>query len=113
MNQYTAQVPFAINGTEYMLELDWRAVARIKTELGDRALANIHSHSPEDIATIIIIALAKHHPEVTREMVLDGSPPWLLTLNKIQLALAYFYWGAEGPPQDKDAEPEEDESKKN
>lgn len=113
MNQYTAQVPIEILGAEYKLELDWRAIGRIKTELGDRALANIHSHSPEDITTILLIGLAKHHPEVTRDMVLNSSPPWLPTLNKIQLALAYFYWGAEGPPLDKDDAPAEDDSKKN
>lgn len=112
MNKYTAQVPISIGGKEYGLELDWRAVSRIYSEVSPTAFTNMFRHAPEDVARIIHAGLAKNHPEVTLDMILDAGMPFLPTFEVINKALAYFYFGADGPPEDSQPEPAAD-SKKN
>lgn len=111
-NKYTAEVAIDIGGKPHVMEFDWRAVAQVHSECGADVLRNIFSVSPETIAKIILAGLKKHHPEVTLDMVMSASLPYIPTLTLLDRAITFFYFGADGVSAAKDDEPAPD-SKKN
>lgn len=113
MNKYTAQVPITISGKEYTLEYDWRAVSKLYSAFGEKALVGISRRSPDDVALFLHAGLCKHHPEVTLDFILDAGLPYIPTFDPIEAGIMYFYYGAGGVPEKADSTDESGNSKKN
>lgn len=109
-NVYTGEVDITIGGQKCVMVFDWRALAKIHAECGPMALRSILNQSPEVIAKILLAGLAKHHPAITLDNVLDGAPPLITALALIDKAVSFAYFGADGAPDDTSAT---EDSKKN
>lgn len=113
MNPYTGETPITIGGTEYTLVLDWRALSKIKSLFSEKVWTDLKGADPEVLAEVLAIALNKKHPEVTKETILDASPPLVSVISALDKAVAAAYFGADGIPKKADSAPEgEDSSKK-
>lgn len=116
-NPYTGETKITIGGQECSLVFDWKALAAIHAQLGPDAVRNtlnkeaIWKQSPDVYVKMIHIGLARHHPDMTLEQVMDGLPPFAQTLTIITEALLVGYFGKDDPLP-ADSEPADD-SKKN
>jgi hypothetical protein len=88
---------------QFTLVYDWRAFSMLG-KAGFTGMDNLTPYEPERLAEILAIGLARHHPEMTTERILDLSPPFIPAINAIMRAIAYALTGSEGeqpanPPQ--------------
>lgn len=95
-NKYTGEVSLDICGKRCVLVYDWRSLSRIKSEYGDEALRDLKSLAPETLAGILAAGLAKHHPDMTTDAILDLSPPLVPMIAAIDKAVCVAYFGADG-----------------
>jgi hypothetical protein len=96
-----ARVTFG--GQQFTLVYDWRAFSMLG-KAGFTGMDNLTPYEPERLAEVLAIGLARHHPEMTVERILDMSPPFIPVINAITRAIAYALTGPEGespanPPQ--------------
>lgn len=108
-NAYTGEVEIIIGGLPLTMQFNWRALATVHQECGPNAIKDIYNLSAEDVAKIIHAGLKKHHPEVTLDMVMDGAPPLIPALAKLDQAISFAYFGTDSL---KPADGAEDDSKK-
>lgn len=103
-NAYTGDVEIVLSGKVHTLKIDWAAIARLKTEMGDGVLKTmLDSPDPAVLSKITAIALDHHHTGVTADDIMKASPPMYPLIKALDQALAYTYFGTQGV----------DESKKN
>jgi hypothetical protein len=57
----------------------------------------------------LAIGLKKHNPEMTKDYILDISPPFVPMVQALDKALYVSYFGAEAP---KETQPEAEDTKK-
>lgn len=88
-----------IGGNPCVLHYDWRAVARIKTKYADK----YDLMNPEHLADFLLFGLVRHQPEISLDRLYDLSPPIVPTMEKVNLALGYAYFGPD-KPEDKAGE---------
>jgi hypothetical protein len=112
-NKYLGSKEITLGGKKVKLFYDWAAIAGIKSELGEKGLANLIAKSPSDLSIVIAAGLQKHQPdEYTPEDIMKISPPIVPITTAINQALEFSYWGPDGAPDiDEDPKPD-DESKK-
>lgn len=102
VNKYNGEVPVNIGGKAYTLVYDWNAVALIQSEYGKEAItAMLAQVQPDKMAKILLAGLNRHHPDITAEDIIKASPPILPTVEAIDTALQYAYFG---PDDNKEAE---------
>lgn len=113
-NKYTGEVILDIQGKPHTLVFDWSALALLKSKFTVDEIARIlKTQEPENVAFMLHCALKKHHPEMTPEKILNISPPFVTTLQALDTAITYAYFG---PRDAKDvaaeAEPADTKKKK-
>src|SRR4051794_24089749 len=101
---YTGETPFKIGDKTLTLVFDWRAMAQAQEAHGKDVFKDLMNAGPEVIADVLAIGLSKNHPDITKEKVLDFSPPMIPAINTINQALLYAYFGPDGPPKDPQTE---------
>lgn len=94
-NQHTGEVDFHLGERKLTMQFDWRAMARAHAELGPNALRGVYDQSPEEVAKVMAIGLAKHHPEITAEDIMNASPPWLPAMQQLDRAITFAYFGVD------------------
>ena len=96
---HTGEYKYKIGDDEFVLVYDWRALSRVQTTYGHDVFRNIFK-LPADVADILLIGMKTHHPEMTKDRVLDLSPPLFTAIKAIDKALTFSYFGPDGPPKD-------------
>jgi hypothetical protein len=98
MNKYAGETDILIGDKKCTLVFNWRAIAEIHSTLGKDFIADLQNNvNPATIADVLLIGLKKLNPEVTREQILDASPPLLQTVQTVAEAIGFAYFGAEKP----------------
>ena len=96
-NKYTGATPLMLNGKKYTLVFDWRALAKLRSQFNDKDISNLLNEGQiGDIAAIVAIGLEKHHDHMTAETVIEISPPLMTTLESLDDALTFAYFGPDG-----------------
>jgi hypothetical protein len=95
-NGYTGDVQIPIGGKHYTLRFDYAAISELRSSHDEGVIKSLFADpDPNQVAEIIVIGLKRHHPEIKIEEILDHSPPLYPSINKIDLALTYAYFGPE------------------
>jgi len=93
---HAGEARLTIDGKEYTLVFDWRAFSMLG-KAGFTGMESLSPYEPERLANVLAIALARHHPEMTAERIMDLSPPFLPVINALARAIAYALTGPETP----------------
>lgn len=97
-NPYTGETALAVGGESLTLLYDWRALARLRAELGADGQARALGGDLEALAAAVAIGLAARHPDWDAGRVLAASPPVTPTVKAVADALAAAYFGPAGGP---------------
>jgi hypothetical protein len=100
-NKYTGEVTIKIGEKTFTLVYDWTAIALLESELGAEVLRALFDAGPVALSKILSVGMAKHHPEMTPEKVMELSPPIFPARKAIDDALEVSYFGPEGQPEAK------------
>lgn len=103
----TGEVHLDIAGERLTLVYDWRALSRIRSELGPKAVTIALDGDLDSLSKLIEAGLAKHHPDWTADRVMEASPPMNPTVEAVTEALHCAYWGTKEPPEDDGQNPPE------
>lgn len=96
---HTGEVAIEIDGRPHTLVFDWRALSAARALFGGRDLGLVLADGdPVATAGLLACGLARHHPEMTADRILDASPPLVPAAAAIGRALGYAYWGPGGRP---------------
>jgi len=102
-SKHTGDTSIEIGGKTYTLVYDWRALARIQTEHeGEDAGALIgkaQNGNVEVLASVLVAGLARHHPEMDADAVMDASPPLIPIVGAMAKALNRAYLGTDLPDE--------------
>lgn len=95
MNKYTGEVGIKLDGKEYTVIYDLRALAAIQSKYGNDTIATLRAETitAMEMADILSIGLKRHHPEMTADVILDLSPPLIVMSDAVNLAIAYAWFG--------------------
>lgn len=104
-NAYTADVPVAIGGRDFLLRYDFKALAAISTAYPGRDPITLLAYATSAFDGAALMALLKaglqrHHKELTEEEINDALPSIATLGEAIKRALIYTAFGPEGPPKD-------------
>lgn len=100
-NPHTGEVSIDMGGETYTIVYDWNALAKLKTTFTEADLqAVVNGQNLEVMADVLAIGLQKHHEGITAEEVAKLSPPLVKTVEAIDNALTFAYFGPQGAPQD-------------
>jgi hypothetical protein len=94
MNKYAGETPILLGDAEYKLVYDWKALAEIHSLHGADAFKK--NLDPNVLVDIVVCGLKKNHPQITRDFVLNASPPLLPTINTVAAAVNLAYYGVDG-----------------
>lgn len=102
MNPYVGDMPVDIAGERLTLAYDWKALARIRAELGAEGQTEALSGNPEKLGLLVSIGLERHHPEWTPDKVLKASPFVIPMVKAVEQALVVSFFGPEGVPKEEE-----------
>lgn len=94
-NKYTGEVDITIGNRALKLRYDWAAIAEIMTMHGSDVLAQMLQCSPAIIADVLASGLKG---QMTAAEIAAASPPLMTMITAIDKALAFAYYGPDGPP---------------
>lgn len=97
-NPYTGDVPIAVGDKALTLAFDYRALSRVRAELGADGQARALAGDVDLLPKLLAAGLARHHPDWTAERIAEVSPPIVPTTKAIEEALLAAYYGPDGPP---------------
>lgn len=101
-NRYKGEYPIEIGGNTYVMVFDWDAIARAHEAYGNEAIAELfRGFYPDVLAGLMEIALKKHHPDMTADIIKELSPPYIPCASAIDKAMAYAYFGVDEAPTEK------------
>lgn len=100
MSRHTGEKTVKLLGKSYTVVFDWRAIAELREQLGDDALAQLQKMKPDVIAAMLVIGTQRHHKgELTADMLLDAGegklPPIIELTQFLDDALGRAYYGPE------------------
>lgn len=107
MNKYTGEITIKIVGKDYPVCFNWRALSKVKSLFTDAIWSNLQGADPEKLAEILEIGI--DNPEVTKEFILDASPPLISVVKVLDQAVGFAYFGPDGVPEATD---QSDDNKK-
>jgi len=97
-NKYKGETHLVIDGKKHTIDFDWNALAILKQTVTDKELEQVVSgENLELVADVLAVGLKKHHPEMTAQMIMDLSPPFVTAVQALEQALTYSYFGASDP----------------
>lgn len=98
---HTGEVDVDLGGKKLTVVFTLRARSQIKTAFGDKATlsALLSGEDPEAFAKLLAIGLARYHPDMTAEVLLDMAIPLEPTRMAVLQALNYSMFGPDGPPK--------------
>lgn len=101
-NPYTGEQQLELAGKKHTIVFDWRAISELKARhTGNIIKTMLDDPEPATIASVLQVGLIRNHPEVTVEQILDASPAIYPTLQALDQALAYAYFGPVGVEESK------------
>lgn len=103
MSKYDGNFEFELNGRPLTICYDWAALAALSEfpESVKEIAKPINEVNPERVAEVMACGLMRHHPEMTKDVLLEMSPPLYRCIRVIDTALTYAYFGADEKPDDK------------
>jgi hypothetical protein len=92
-----------LGGEKLTIVFTLRSRSQIKTAFGDKAslTALLSGEDAEAFAKLLAIGLARHHPGITAEQLLEMSIPLEPTRAALINALNWSIFGPDGPPKPK------------
>jgi hypothetical protein len=97
-NKYTGEVVVSIGGRDLTMCLDWRALSAIKSQFGDDLFTRLTGLDLEVLADVLVIAFSKKHNDVTRDFIIDASPPVMAIVEALDHAVTFAYLGPDAFP---------------
>lgn len=92
MNKYTGTVDFF--GKK--MQFTWGAISELKSRFSDFKPEDIQNLNDLDkIAEIIAIGLKAHNPDITKDDIINMSPPLIKAVNILDSALVVAYLGTD------------------
>lgn len=91
----TAEI--SLDGKTYTMRLNWHGIVKVRRAYPE----GYNLADPEHLATVMAIALAEHHPDITADHVMDMSPPIEKCIEAVTDCINYAWWGAPEPPERK------------
>ena len=101
MSAHTGEFDFEIKGKKLTIIYDWSALSELSEingavhELGKP----VDKVNPHIVADVMACGLKKHHPEMTKEAIIEWSPPLVRSILVLDKALSYAYYGVDGVPK--------------
>ena len=112
-NPHKGEVPLYINGTAYTLMFDWAALSKLKNAFNDEQIdAVINGRDVVLLAEMIAIGLQRHHEGITADEVVTLSPPLVPTVEALDKALTYAYFGPDNPAPKSDVAPSKEKKRR-
>jgi len=108
MNKYTGETTIKIAGKDYPVCFNWRGLSKVKSLFTEEIWSNLQGADPEKLAEILVIGI--NNPEVTKDFILDYSPPLIAVVKALDQAVGFAYFGPDGVPEA--TEQSEDNKKK-
>jgi hypothetical protein len=100
MTKYNGEVKVKLGGKDYTIVYNWAALADIQEKHGFNLLLNLANAKIDAVADVLLVGLKKHHPDVTKEFLLEASPPLIPLLTALNEAVTYCFYGADGAPKE-------------
>lgn len=97
-NKYTGEASITIGKDTHSVSFNWRKLAKIKSLFTDQIWSNLQGADPETLAEILVIGIDKH--DVTKDYILDNSPPLIPVIKALDEAVGYAYFGPDGLPEE-------------
>jgi len=92
----TGNYKIIITGKEYNLRFDWKALAEVESAHGDTP----NLFNSDVVASIASMGMIRSHPEMTKDRIIELSPPLVPFINSVQKALNWAYFGKDSAPED-------------
>lgn len=108
MSRHAGEHTLEIGGKRLKLFFSWQAVGEAQDVLGIEAVAKlsrIGALHPQEIAKLLKIGLAKHHPDITEEDIMEMSLPIVPVLAALDTAIALAYYGPTLEPEKETGKP--------
>lgn len=102
-NPVRGTITIDIDGKTYTMRLDWHGVAQVRRAFPD----GYNLSDPEHLSVIMSVAMAKYHPEMNPDAIMDMSPPLELAIQSVTDMINYSWWGAKNAPESKEGQEEE------
>ena len=96
MSNITGEYKIEISGKTYTMRFDWKALAEVQVAHGD--IPNLLNS--EVVASVASFGLIRNHPEMTKDRIMELSPPLTPFMNKVTKALNWAYFGKDSVPED-------------
>ncbi|MBF0358859.1 MAG: hypothetical protein HQL70_09645 [Magnetococcales bacterium] len=96
-NRYTGEMVIEVGGEVYPLLYDWRALALVQSEVSKEQQAMALNGDDIDSLAKLVAAGVEG---LTYEDVLSASPPLMITIQAVDIALTAAYYGPNGPPEE-------------
>ena len=99
MSKYDGQFEFELKGRRLTICYDWAALSLLSDYPNSlpevsKPIAEIN---PERIAEVLSCGLIANHPDMTKDAIMEWSPPLIRSVMVIDKALSYAYYGPDGP----------------
>jgi hypothetical protein len=94
MSRINGEYKITIQGKEYILCFDWKALSEVEAAHGDTP----NLFNSKVVASVASIGLIRNHPELTTGRIIELSPPLIPFINDVQKALNWAYFGEDSFP---------------
>lgn len=91
-NGYRGEEPLELDGVKCTIAFDWDAIGAIQTTFG-KLVSNVWTLKPDEAAEFLAIGLKKYNPDFTAERIKKLSPPYFDTMQALDRALFFSYFG--------------------
>jgi hypothetical protein len=95
MSRINGEYKITIQGKEYILCFDWKALSEVEAAHGDTP----NLFNSKVVASVASIGLIRNHPELTTGRIIELSPPLIPFINDVQKALNWAYFGKDNTPK--------------
>lgn len=92
----TGEYKIIIDGEEYTLRYDWKALSEVEAAHGDTP----NLFNSDIVASVASFGMVRKHPEMTKDRIIELSPPLVPFINSVQKALNWAYFGKDSTPED-------------
>lgn len=95
-NKYTGEVALTIGDKSGNLVFKWAELAAVRTQypdVKDFRLGALMLTNPEHLAGILAIGFSRLNSEITKDFIMEVSPPILSMASALDKAMAHSYFG--------------------
>ena len=99
-NKFNGEVNIEILGKTCIICFDWEAIGRLNTLFTPTELDDItEGRGGNHLLDLLLVGLAKHHPDITKEDIEKSLPPFIPTMEAVGRSMNYGYFGTDIAPE--------------